>query len=145
MSLDAETAKDFREDIKGQLAELFSIIDKLENSDDLKVANPLLQEFALKIDGVFSACEAMIMMAPGHLGLKKICALSDICKTIGNKAALKNSIALAPIVAGFWFDTMTTIGELLESLENETKTKEIIASFTNSVGERLKILAKYVA
>ncbi|MEK6578454.1 MAG: hypothetical protein AABZ55_04445 [Bdellovibrionota bacterium] len=126
------------------IGELNGVVKVLENSHQI-FPSELLEEFSQKIDRIMGTAQVINELNPKHLGLKRIGTIAELCKKIGYGAVEKKDVALLPIFAAFWADTLEVIGELLNALENEKATEKISREFSEVVQSRLEWLAKKVS
>ncbi len=136
MSLDSTILKDFADESKQLLKELETVVERLEVATGT-FPEELLTEFAQKIDRIMGAAKTLQLMDPSHLGLASIGKLAELCKSIGYKAAEKKNLSLMPFFAAFWAETIETIDELLDQLQNLARTREIAESFPKVLQNRL--------
>ncbi|MCM2278091.1 MAG: hypothetical protein NDJ89_08440 [Oligoflexia bacterium] len=141
--LEKDILDSFRQESKQLLKELGIIVQRLEESH-ADFPSELLAEFAQKIDRIMGAAKTVALTAPDHAGLIWIGKITELCKMIGYKAAEKREIALLPIFAGFWADTLEHVGSLLDSLESPDECARISERFSGILQGRLKWLAQHL-
>ena len=142
--LDEDIIEGFREETKGLMSELMTVVDGLEEEHQ-EFPKALVEEFALKIDRIMGTSQTMEQMAPEHKGLKTISNIAGLCKATGYKAIEVAQIPLIPIFAGFWADTIEAVEDLVDALDDAEKTESIVNKFTQSLQGRLTWLAKKVS
>ncbi len=142
MAIDQEIIESFLVETKGLITELSVIVEKIEDSDGSD-APELLSEFAQKIDRIMGAAKTIATLDPEHEGLSRIGKIAEICKHMGYRAAETKKWALLPFFAGFWADVLNTVQELVDCLDDKTRTAEAVAE-SHVLQDRLKVLAKNV-
>ncbi len=141
--MDLEILEAFREESEQILQELTSVIDALESPGE-EFPTALLAEFSQKIDRIMGAAKTLAMDAPDHRGLSRIGQIAEVCKSLGYRAAEVKDLALIPVFAGFWADTLEVIGELVESVEDEAKSARIAGDFSSVLHKRLTWLSEKI-
>lgn len=142
MALDKEILNQFQIETNELIKELGKIVEGLEETDAFP--DKLLAEFAQRIDRIMGAAKTLLEMDSDHLGLQSIGRMAEICKLSGYKLAEKKLNALVPIVVAFWADALETIELLNNNLDDQTKTAEIVKSFSLVLEKRLTWLATKV-
>lgn len=126
------------------LAELIDVVDQIETSQG-EFPSKLLEEFSQKIDRIMGAAKTLVVSFGAHPGLERIGKLSELCKALGYQAASKRVMALLPLFAAFWADTIEVIQDLLGALEDSDQSEQIAKSFSAVLQKRLEWLAAKVA
>ncbi len=104
------------------LEELIDVVDQIETSQG-EFPSKLLEEFSQKIDRIMGAAKTLL----------------------GYQAASKRVLALLPLFAAFWADTIEVIQDLLGALEDSDQSEQIAKSFSAVLQKRLEWLAAKVA
>lgn len=103
-----------------------------------------LADFAQKIDRVMGTAQTMLQFDAGHQGLQRIGAIAQLCKKLGYKASEFKMPGLVPIFAAFWADTLEVLGELVDAVGDEARTKQLADSFASVLQNRLTWLSDRV-
>lgn len=144
--MDLEILKGFQQETNKILKELGPIIDVLEEGDSANFPTEPLKEFAQKIDRIMGAAKTLAGLDdPEHQGLKRIGLITELCKTLGYKAAELQKTELLPLFAAFWADTLEVVGDLTDVVEDPAKTQTISSQFSLVLQKRLRWLADKVA
>ena len=143
MSLDKEIIDEFKQESGRLLKELHPVVEKLEEPFDV-FPSDLMEEYALKIDGVMGVAKTIGMMHPTHLGLKRIGSIAELCKKLGYKAAELRNPILLPIFAAFWADTLEVIENLIDVLEDDEESTRVAKSFATILQGRLEWLSRKI-
>lgn len=122
------------------MAELNEVVETLEEPTSVFPATELA-EFAQKIDRVMGAAQTLCQFDASHVGLQRIGAIAQLCKKLGYKAAEFKLPALVPIFAAFWADTLEVLGELVDAVADEAKSKQLTDSFSSVLQNRLTWLS----
>lgn len=138
--LDKEILADFQAETKALLNELAEVVEKLEETSSAFPAAQLA-EFSQKIDRVMGAAQTMSTLEAGHAGLERIGAIAQICKGLGYKAIECKAVALVPLFAAFWADTLDVLAELVETLGDDAANKATAAAFAAVLQNRLTWLS----
>lgn len=139
--MDIEILEEFRKESKQILDELNSVVESLEDPKEATYKSQLA-EFAQKIDRIMGTAKTIAMIEPDHMGLKRIGQIAALCKALGYKAAEATSMELLPLFSAFWADTLEVVGELMNSLEDDAKTKKIASEFSIAIEKRLTWLSQ---
>lgn len=144
--MDIEILKGFQEETNKLLKELGPIIEVLDESDGANFPTEPLKEFAQKIDRIMGAAKTLAGLDdPEHQGLKRIGLITELCKTLGYKAAELQKSELIPLFAAFWADTLEVVEDLTNVVEDSAKTAAISSQFSLVLQKRLRWLADKVA
>jgi len=141
--IDKEVLDGFREEALQLLGELEAITEALESAG-AKFPAGELEQFAQKIDRIMGAAQTLNQLAPEHQGLQRVGAITQLCKSLGYKAAAAKASSLVPFFAAFWADTLEVLEELIENLDDDAKSKELAGAFANTLQNRLKWLGEKV-
>lgn len=141
--MDEEILSGFKQESQEILVELEKLIELMEANPQ----NPFekeLPEYSQKIDRIMGAAKTLSMEAPEHLGLKRIGAITALCKQLGYNAGLTKDPRLLPFFAAFFADTLEVLQELVGVVEDEAKSKEISQQYSSVLQKRLEWLASKV-
>lgn len=141
--IDQTILETFRNESRELLDQLNQIVTQLEREKS-RFPTELIEEFAQKIDRMMGAAKTMAIADPGHATFEAIGRLGELCKMVGNKASLKADVALVPIFAAFWADTIEHMSELLDHLGDRAKSEQISKQFSQVLQGRLKWLAGHL-
>jgi hypothetical protein len=141
--IDSDILADFQAETKGLLAELEDVVEKLEEQVTVFPAGEL-EQFAQRIDRIMGAAQTLAQFDASHQGLKRIGGIAQLCKKLGYTASQLKLPALVPIFAGFWADTLEVLGELVDAVGDEAKTKQLTDSFSSVLQNRLTWLSEKV-
>ncbi len=141
--IDKDILTDFQAEAKGLIEELESIVETLEDGGDTFPSTEL-EQFAQKIDRIMGAAETLNQFDANHMGLKRIGAISRLCKGMGYKAAQLKSPELIPLFAAFWADTLEALTGLIDAVADEEKSKTLAGSFSQVVQGRLHWLSEKI-
>ena len=143
MELDNEMIMIFKEEANLILDELKVVVDKLEEHEG-DFPKALLEEFANKTDRIMGTADTFYKQYPEAEIFKKIANFGALCKATGYKASTLNHLALVPIFASFWADTLDTVGDLIENLEDQQRLEEVNQTSGKILHKRLTWLAQQI-
>lgn len=136
MALDADILVDFKAETHALLDELTAVVETLEEASG-EFPGRELAEFAQKIDRIMGAAQTLAQLDPGNVGLLRIGAIAQLCKRLGYTAAQAKAVTLVPLFAAFWADVLDTLGELVDTLDDEAKNRALASSFGTVLENRL--------
>lgn len=139
--IDLDILADFQKEAKQLLEELTEVVEQLEETQK-EFPSTQLETFSQRIDRIMGAAKTLGMLAPDHMGLKRIAAIAEICKKLGYKASEFRATPLIPIFSAFWADTIEVMSDLVDSVGDEKKSEEIAKSFSSVVQNRLVWLSE---
>ncbi len=125
------------------ISELRGVVEALEDHQG-EFPKALLEEFANKTDRIMGTANTFASMAPewtvfGHLG-----KFGELCKATGYKAAVLNNMALVPIFAAFWADTLDIMEEMITHVGDAEKLKGVTEGMGPILQRRLVWLAQQI-
>jgi len=141
--MDKDIVEGFQTEAKQILNELTLVVEFLENVST-EFPGKKLAEFAQKIDRIMGTAKTLEMDSPDHPGLIRIGKLAELCKSLGYSASQLKKPEIVPLFAAFWADTLDVVSELIESLEDERKTKTISERFSLVLQKRLTWLSEKI-
>ncbi len=140
MELDTEMIDIFKEEANAILEELKVVIEKLEEHEG-SFPKSLLEEFGNKTDRIMGTANTFYAQYPGAEVFKQIGNFGALCKATGYKASTINTLALVPIFASFWGDSVDIMEELINNVESPEKVMEINKTSAPLLQKRLMWLA----
>lgn len=143
LDIDKDILDGFIEESTLLLKELTGIAEQLEMPAETFPAK-LLEDYSQIIDRIMGAAKTLLLLAPDHIGLQSIGKISEICKSMGYKAAERNEAAVIPLFAAFWMDVIEVLQELLEVIQDRDETIRIAKSFSPILQKRLEWLLSKV-
>lgn len=143
MPIDNEIIDSFKEEAKGILSELESVIENLEEYEG-EFPRALLEDFANKTDRIMGTANTFFTQYPEHEVFKQIGNFGALCKATGYKASTLNHKVLIPIFAAFWADTIEIMEELCNNVDKPEQLQEINKKNAPVLHRRLTWLAEQI-
>ena len=134
---------EFKIEAIGILDEILLVVNELEEEHEA-FPKEKIEEFALKTDRLMGAAKTFNLMYPDYESLLHIARITELCKVTGYKASTLSNTQLVPIFSAFWADAIDIIRELVESVEDTAKIKEVTANFIPTLRKRLMWLAQQI-
>ncbi len=141
--LDKDILDGFRGESTSLISELNPVVEKIEESGET-FPNESILEFSQKIDRVMGAAKTIAMMEPEHPGLISKGKLCELAKVIGYKAMQAKDNKMVPVLGAFFADTVETLQELVDALEDEVESAEITKNYEKITKGRLEWLANHM-
>jgi hypothetical protein len=141
--IDLDILNGFREESRQLLNELTQIVEALERPS-ATFPTQALEDYSQRIDRIMGAAKTLLLLSPDHIGLQSIGKISEICKSMGYRAANRGIPAMIPIFAAFWMDVIEVLSDLLDVLDNREKTISKAKEFCPVLQRRLEWLLQKV-
>lgn len=143
MPMDKEIIISFKEEAKGILQELETVIEELEVHDG-NFPRELLEDFANKTDRIMGTAQMFHSQYPDVDAFRMIGNFGALCKATGYKASTLNNQSIIPIFAAFWADTVEIMNDLCMNVDQPEKLVEINKKNAPVLHKRLTWLAEQI-
>jgi hypothetical protein len=145
LQVDKVIVESFRKESSELLTELARLVTGLENDPDESTAYARMEEFCQKIDRIRGGSKILSEEARGHVGLLRMGDIAELCRLVGQRATSRRERKFLPLVAAFWGESVEMLQDLMASLEDEERTRDIVRHYPGIAKRRLEWLFSRIA